>query len=284
MTTCPDVEFTDRDVAMYREQGFWIGPKIFDDPQVDAMRKEVIRTVRGERDFECEYFGSPPDFEPSNLGLTHIVNGWWVNAKLREVAGTPVIGWIASRLLRAPAVRLLHDQVLCKPGQGPDRSDPVANVGWHQDAAHWTRGRLNMPKSTPFCSAWIALQDTDLANGCMRFIAGSHKWGLVEDAHSFAEKDLDGLATRFAQGNREWVERPCLLKAGQVSFHSGRTFHGSGPNHTDAPRLSIVLNMMPAPTSYNAVEINLLAGRPWHSLQRPDRSNELFHPRVWPPD
>ncbi len=286
ITSTDDFEFTDLDLVQYREQGFWTGPRIFDDHQVEVLREEVMRTVRGERDFDCQYFGSAPVFEPQSFGLTHIVNGWWVNAALRAVANAPVIGSIASKLLNSATVRLLHDQVIHKPGQGSaERPDTAGNVGWHQDAAHWTRGRLSLPRSTIFASAWIALQDTDLANGCMRFVSGSHKWGLVEDAHSFVDKDLDGLAEKYSSGDdRDWVEKPCVLKAGQVNFHSGLTFHGSGPNRTDAPRLSIALNMMPGPPNYNATERDLLDGQPWHLVKHPDRSEELFYPKIYPPD
>jgi ectoine hydroxylase-related dioxygenase (phytanoyl-CoA dioxygenase family) len=42
------------------------------------------------------------------------------------------------------------------------------------------------------------------------------------------------------------------MKAGQVSFHHSLTFHGSGPNLTDQPRLSVVAHMMPGDTVYRA--------------------------------
>ena len=83
-------------------------------------------------------------------------------------------------------------------------------------------------------------------------LKGSHKWGLIKDAAGFANKDLRASEKRFSQGDRRWVEDAmCTLKAGQVSFHTGLTFHGSGPNRTEAPRLSIALNMMPGGTTYN---------------------------------
>ena len=144
-------------------------------------------------------------------------------------------------------VHLVHDQVLYKPGIDSKSEEVLdGNVGWHQDAAHWT-----MFNSTTFCTAWIALQDTDLSNGSMCFVEGSHKWGLIKDAAGFANKDLHASEKRFSQDDRRWMEIPCILKAGQVSFHTGLTFHGSGPNRTDAPRLSIALNMMPGGTTYN---------------------------------
>ena len=59
------------------------------------------------------------------------------------------------------------------------------NIGWHQDYAHW-----QVSSSTNMATMWIALQDTNLENGGMRTIVGSHKWGLQKNADTFHEKDL----------------------------------------------------------------------------------------------
>ena len=44
-----------------------------------------------------------------------------------------------------------------------------------------------------FCTAWIALQDTDESNGGMQVVEGSHQWGFRHDANTFGEKDLESL-------------------------------------------------------------------------------------------
>ena len=82
------------------------------------------------------------------------------------------------------------------------------------------------------CTAWTDLQDTDLQNGGMRSIVGSHKWGLLEDSNTFGHKDLDGLQARFANQkiSGDWIDEPCIMQAGQVSFHHALTLHDSGPN------------------------------------------------------
>ena len=102
------------------------------------------------------------------------------------------------------------------------------------------------------CTAWIALQDTDLRNGGMRTIVGSHKWGLLEDSNTFGHKDLDGLQARFASQeiSGEWLDEPCIMQAGQVSFHHALTLHGSGPNLTWEPRMCLISHMMPGGTTY----------------------------------
>jgi ectoine hydroxylase-related dioxygenase (phytanoyl-CoA dioxygenase family) len=110
-------------------------------------------------------------------------------------------------------------------------------------------------------TAWIALQDIDLSNGCMMVVPGSHKWQLDPSSHGFEEKDLDALKRRYAVEGREWKEVPVILKEGQASFHHSLTFHGSGPNHTD------VAHLMPKGTAYqnrghNVDNIRLLGPRP----------------------
>jgi ectoine hydroxylase-related dioxygenase (phytanoyl-CoA dioxygenase family) len=43
---------------------------------------------------------------------------------------------------------------------------------------------------------------------------------------------------------------PIKLPAGAVSFHHCLTIHGSRPNLSDAPRLSLVVHMQPDGTRY----------------------------------
>lgn len=93
-----------------------------------------------------------------------------------------------------------------------------------------------------------------------------------------------GLGGALRQpGGGEWTETPVILKAGEVSFHQALTFHGSGPNHTASPRLSVVAHMMPGVTVYRA-------GRAFHgrlSLLGPNAHdgqplNSDSFPQLWP--
>ena len=179
-------------------------------------------------------------------------------------------------------VRLWHDQAVYKPGVGPDGGDETAgNIGWHQDYGHWQAS-----STTNMCTAWIALQDTDLQNGGMRTIVGSHKWGLLEDSNTFGHKDLDGLQARFAnqQISGDWLDEPCIMQAGQVSFHHALTLHGSGPNLTRQPRMCLISHMMPGGTTY-------LPGRQWHpnlvflgpNAHAGQPFSGAYWPQMWPP-
>ena len=110
------VALQEEDQRAYRDQGFWIGPQLFDDTAVKELRDAVYRTIRGERNFDSMHWGQPPKFDPQSPKLAHVVNGWWVNAKIRELIRSNEIGYLASQLMGTQEVRLVHDQVLYKPG------------------------------------------------------------------------------------------------------------------------------------------------------------------------
>ena len=52
-------------------------------------------------------------------------------------------------------------------------------VSWHQDLRYWGLD------SDDEVSAWLALSTVTEANGCMRFVPGSHKCGLIPHSDSF---------------------------------------------------------------------------------------------------
>ena len=237
-----------KDVAEYHDRGYWISPKLIDDAQIKRLRTGLERIFRGDIDgdgwpYENELAKLPDD--PHAVRM--LTNGWWINQQVRNLVLGSKLGRVAAALMQIPAIRLWHDQVVWKPPIGNVATN-AGNIGWHQDYAYW-----NCTSTTNMITAWVALQDTDLTNGGMRTLVGSHRCGLVEEADTFFDQDLDALAHRFAQhvGDR-WIDEPCVLKAGQVSFHHPLCFHGSGPNTSDQPRLCVIAHYMPADCAYKS--------------------------------
>lgn len=240
-------------VADYWERGFWISPKLFDDDHIQRLRAAHERFWAGDYDAEIPSQYGIMRYDQNPAAVRQQVNAWWQNTEIRQAVTSPLLGKIGARLMGVESVRLWTDQIIYKPGAGNQENTNVGNIGWHQDFGFWRACSTNN-----MCTAWVALQDTDLSNGAMRMVVGSHKWGLVEGSDTFGHKDLEKLAQQFASlGRGEWREEPCILKAGQASFHHSLTFHGSGQNHTDQPRLSIIAHMMPSDIVYHA-------GQQWH--------------------
>jgi phytanoyl-CoA hydroxylase len=124
-----------------------------------------------------------------------------------------------SALIRRP-VEFWYDQFLAKP---PDKS--VA-TRWHQDEAYWGR---NLDEQALTC--WMPLHDVDERNGCMHFIDGGHKDGVLEhrqpdDVQSdllFCEPDESRMVA-------------CPIPLGSVTFHHEKTPHMTPANTTDSWR------------------------------------------------
>lgn len=272
----PDL-VTAADRASYERDGVWFSPQLFDADEIALLRQAVARVYAGERDFDADRWPGRRDPIPLRPGcMASTINGWWVNATIRSAVFSPRLAACAAALMGHERLRLLHDQVMSK--QAVDPAAPAnSNVGWHQDYAHWT-----ITRASRYCTAWIALQDTDLSNGAVRFVRGSHSWGLIEESATFGSRDLDALRARFGQ-DRRWEEIPAVLTAGQVSFHDGLTMHGSTENHSHHPRQAILVNYMSDDATYDRDghpnQISMQFG-PY--VQHGQALGEPWFPLLWP--
>jgi len=103
-------------------------------------------------------------------------------------------------------------------------------------------------------SAWVAGDDVDTRNGCMRFIPGSHKLNNI--AAVPLSQNVDGLAhARKHLGDALIDSLPSpvdmIMPAGSVTFHNGMLFHYANPNKTPNPRRALSIIYMPEGTNYN---------------------------------
>ena len=138
---------------------------------------------------------------------------------MRDLLGQDVVGWGA--------------HFFCKmPGDGK-------RVDWHQDCSYWPL------TPTKAITAWLAIDDADLENGCMEVYAGSHTYGLIDYEVSGADSGnvLDQSVRNPEQYGR-LLATP--LRAGQMSVHSDLLVHGSLPNNSDRRRCGLTLRYCPA--------------------------------------
>lgn len=107
-------------------------------------------------------------------------------------------------------------------------------VAWHQDASYWP---LSPSRAV---TVWLAIDDADLENGCMKFIAGSQKFGHLTyresspESHSVLNQEVE---------NPEQYGSVVVddLKAGQISIHSDLLLHGSDANNSERRRCGLTL-------------------------------------------
>ena len=232
----------ENDIAFYQENGYWFSPKIFSDEELEKFRQHHDKVISG--DYET---GRPPLTHIPKSGdrsqVVQVSNAGWSDATIARLALDVRLGAIAARLAGAKGMRLWHDQVIFKPPQSGD----AGSIGWHQDLGYWT-----CIDDDRTLTAWVALEDVTMEKGCMEVVAGSHKWGILGENFVF-ERDLDDQIKRIeAKSGRPFETVCCELAAGCVSFHNGATIHGSRPNLSDRPRLSVVSHMIPDGACYRA--------------------------------
>lgn len=110
-------------------------------------------------------------------------------------------------------------------------------VSWHQDLRYWGLEDVN-----GMVSAWLALGPVSRVNGCMQFVRGSHRQGLVEHRDEYADENIlsRGQVARVGIDGDNVVHAE--LAAGQFSLHHGLLLHASPANHSDFRRWGLAIN------------------------------------------
>jgi non-heme Fe2+,alpha-ketoglutarate-dependent halogenase len=149
-------------------------------------------------------------------------------ACVRDLLGENVIGWGSHFFCKMP-----------RDGKA---------VAWHQDASYWP---LSPSKAV---TVWLAIDDADVENACMRFIAGSHHHGHLTyresnpGEHNVLNQTIDN-PLQFGAAVDD------ILQAGEISIHSDLLLHGSEANESDRRRCGLTLR-------YCAAEVR--AGMDWN--------------------
>jgi ectoine hydroxylase-related dioxygenase (phytanoyl-CoA dioxygenase family) len=133
-------------------------------------------------------------------------------------------------------VMLLSTHFFCKY---PDKTGEKF-VAWHQDITYWG---LEPPEAH---TAWIAIDDSDVENGCMRVIPGSHTAGIAPHAKSESAGNLLSINQEIPDEHVDDSSAiDLVLDAGQMSVHDGQLFHASMPNTSDRRRCGLTVRFIP---------------------------------------
>ena len=117
------------------------------------------------------------------------------------------------------------------------RPDPDAEsyVAWHQDVTYWGL------EPAEAHSTWIAIDDSDAANGCMRVLPRSHREGVKAHGTAQRQGNLLSINQEIPDDQVDAADAVDLeLRAGQMSVHHGRLVHASNPNRSARRRCGLV--------------------------------------------
>lgn len=217
----------------YWQDGFYVSP------QAVVPAAVVKRAAAGAEEVKLGRFltGVAPqnEFSYDPAALCKINNAHMADTALYELVTHPDLGrWIA-RGVGAEWVQVFATQLLVKPAVDGDGG----NVGWHQDRQYWGYWE----GEDGLLTAWIALRDVGPASGPLCFVAGSHRWGFLAAGDFFSTDQKQLRQTIKVPKGQSWREVSAPMAAGGASLHHCLTFHGSGPNTSGVPRLSIAVHM-----------------------------------------
>ena len=223
---------SDDQVSFFNENGFLPGVKMLDVAQIKHLQTELAEIADSNHPAHELYyeFHSNESSDPSTI-LFHALGAWRIGPGFHDVLWNPRFLVAASQLLGNVPVRFWHDQLFWKPAK------KGGVVAWHQDYSYWTR-----TKPVAHLTCWCTLDDATKENGCLQYIAGSHRWGLLPKPVLAGE--IKGIRDFLNDEQKDQFDHPRFaeVKAGEAIFHHSLTLHGSGENKSDKPRRAFVIN------------------------------------------
>ena len=132
-----------------------------------------------------------------------------------------------ARGLLGSGVQVFRDQALFKPPHG--QAKPL-----HQDQSYFC-----VEPENDLTTAWIALDDATLDNGCMRYVPGSHLHGVFP-VDADPERPVHHIPRTGKVTLQPAVD--CPVSAGSVIFHHGCTLHSSAENRSSTWRRALIFH------------------------------------------
>ncbi len=242
---------TSSEVESFNEDGFLTGFRIYDREEIDAIREyfdQLVQRVMAEGGDTYSISSAHMAYGPVHDILTdaRIVD------RVADLLGDDVIGWGSHFFCKMP-----HDG---------------KTVAWHQDASYWP---LTPSKAI---TVWLAIDDANRENACMKFVAGSHRHGHIDYRSSDAAEG-NVLDQTIDDPERFGEVALIELEAGQMSMHSDLLLHGSDDNQSDRRRCGLTLRYCPADVraslDWNKKGV-IVSGTDssghWNNLPRPEAS------------
>jgi Phytanoyl-CoA dioxygenase (PhyH) len=228
-----------QEAADYQRQGYVIPKFRLAPDKVDRLRATLDKLiadnpgVRPEKLISAHIEGSASDDGKGDNG-----EGVKGSADFLALARDPDIVDLVEAVI-GPDIMLWGCHVFCKPG-GDGYETP-----WHQDGHYWPI----RPLAT--CTVWVALDRSDVGNGCLRVVPGSHTDKKLHD-HLHEDRTDLVLNQRMVEGAFDEADAVNLeLDPGQMSMHDVYMIHGAGANRSPRRRTGVALRYMPSTSLFD---------------------------------
>jgi ectoine hydroxylase-related dioxygenase (phytanoyl-CoA dioxygenase family) len=205
-------------VRHYRDHGWVVVPGVFSRGQVARVAEIASQVGLAEL---ASIPATPMTADASSDGALAPRKVDWAfpkHAEFRTLILDSGLQALISEFIGQPGY-LVRDQVFLKPPRFGSAKP------WHQDQPH-----LQVTPLDEAIGAWIALDDADEDNGCLRYIDGSHRGPALN--HTPMPGARHNVIPNPAQASSvDWSRERCaVVPAGGVAFHHPLTLHSSRSN------------------------------------------------------
>ena len=108
---------------------------------------------------------------------------------------------------------------------------------YHQDYYYWYQMGCMFPN---MATCFIALEETTVNNGCLKFIPKSHLCGRIEHMQYDGFSDSEADPERVEILKERFGEVEVQLNPGEVTIFHCNLLHSSEPNHSELSRLALL--------------------------------------------
>jgi ectoine hydroxylase-related dioxygenase (phytanoyl-CoA dioxygenase family) len=213
-------------IEFYREHGYAKLSDVLSAETLEHYGAEITRMthVLNTQDLPLE------ERSTYDKAFLQVMNIWRESELVKEFVFGKRIAGIATALLEVKSVRLYHDQSLYKEPHG-------GFTPAHADQYYWPLA------SDRTITAWIPLQAVPDDMGPLAFYRGSHTFEQGRDV-AISDESEALITSAMEQQGFPLDTEPFNL--GDVSFHSGWTFHRAGGNLSANPRSVMTMIYMDA--------------------------------------
>lgn len=210
------------DIARYHRDGIVVPDMGFSPDTVRELQAKLDAFLTAQNITDADYVPDIIDKDPSWLRFGVMPE---ILDAVAQLIGEDIIIWGSA--------------LFCKAGKG-GRATP-----WHQDGHYWPIRPLHT------VTAWIAIDEVNAENSCLRVIPGSHR-DRVSYQHDVDNSDTivlnQVLKPEYLQST---PPRDIELAPGRFSIHDVYLIHGANPNNSGKRRAGMVFRYMPASSHFD---------------------------------
>tara|TARA_B100000787_G_scaffold169292_1_gene160085 strand:- start:900 stop:1655 length:756 start_codon:yes stop_codon:yes gene_type:complete len=210
----------------YNKNGFVVIKSIIDKNEIKKYEDELERLSKILiKKYKPPYVNLTKD---NKVNTAHNLNKIFPRSNFMKVGKIKILNKLLIKIFdERPVLRNL--EIFAKPGKTGMRTP------YHQDNYYWNI------KNKKAINVWISLDKVDKKNGGLLYLAGSHKFGLIN--HSLSNVPGSSQEIKLSKLKlKKYKTISPKLNPGDCILHNCEVIHGSNKNITNRRRRAIVVS------------------------------------------